>query len=98
SILAKDNSQRVVFKSDGDHINLNARSEGVGEVKEEMQIVKEGEDTEIAFNGKYVLDALDHIQTDGVVLEMTENDRAAVLKPSEEGSGYLCVVMPMALM
>lgn len=98
SILAKDNSQRVVFKSDGDMVLLTARSEGVGEVKEEMPVVKEGEDIEIAFNGKYVLDALEKIKTDGVVLEMSENDRAAVLKPSEEDARYLCVIMPMALM
>jgi DNA polymerase-3 subunit beta len=96
SVLAKDNSQRVVLRSDGDMVLLNAKSEGVGEVKEELQIVKEGDDVEIAFNGKYVLDALEHISSDGVAIEMTENDRAAVVKPAD-GDGYLCVIMPMAL-
>ncbi|MGI8924095.1 MAG: DNA polymerase III subunit beta [Fimbriimonadales bacterium] len=97
SVLAKENSQRVVFKSDGDIVTLMARSEGVGEVKEEMSVVKEGDDVEIAFNGQYVLDSLDPIAGDGVVLQMTENDRAAVIKPSEDDVEYLCVVMPMAL-
>lgn len=98
AVLAKDNSQRVVLKSDGDHLTLMSRSEGVGESKDELEVIKDGDDMEIAFNAKYLLDALTPVETQGVALEMTEPDRAAVLKPSEEGTGYLCVIMPMALM
>ncbi len=97
-VLARESALRVVLKSDGDHVTLSARSEGLGEGKEELQIVKEGNDLEIAFNGQYLLDALKPIQSPGVALEMSENDRPALIKPSEEGSDYVCVIMPMALM
>ncbi|MCH8275475.1 MAG: DNA polymerase III subunit beta [Armatimonadetes bacterium] len=98
SILARDNAQRVVMKSEGDRVLLEARSEGVGEGKEEIQIVKEGDDLEVAFNGRYLLDALTPIETDGAAMELTENDRPTVLRPSEPGTDYFCVIMPMALM
>ncbi|HET6644765.1 MAG TPA: DNA polymerase III subunit beta [Fimbriimonadales bacterium] len=98
AVLARDNSGRVILKSDGDKLTLSARSEGIGEVKEELQLVrKDGEDTEIAFNGAFLLDALEATSTEGIQLEMTENDRAAVLRPSEAYVDYLCVIMPMAL-
>lgn len=96
-VLARESAQRVVLKSDGDHVIMNSRSEGIGEGKEEMEIVKEGSDLEIAFNGRYLLDALGPIDTPGVALEMTENDRPAVIRPSEASNDYTCVIMPMAL-
>lgn len=96
-VLAKESAQRVVMKSDGDHVTMSSRSEGIGEGKEEMEIVKEGQDCEVAFNGGYLLDSLGPIRTPGVALEMTENDRPAVVRPSEPGLDYVCVIMPMAL-
>ncbi len=97
-VLARDSAQRVILKSDGTIVTLTARSEGVGEGKEEMEIVKEGEDLEIAFNGRYLLDALGPVSNGGVTLDMTESDRSAVIRPSEAEMDYLCVIMPMALM
>lgn len=96
-VLAKESAERVVLRSENDNLVIHARSEGLGEGKEEMQIVKEGDDIEIAFNAKYLLDALHPVKSPGVYLEMTENDRAALLKPSDETTDYCCVIMPMAL-
>lgn len=96
-VLAKESAQRVVLKSDGSQVIMNSRSEGIGEGRDEMEIVKEGDDLEIAFNGRYLLDALSPVATPGVSLEMTENDRPAVIRPSEAGTDYTCVIMPMAL-
>jgi DNA polymerase III sliding clamp (beta) subunit (PCNA family) len=41
------------------------------------------------------LDAVQAVDTEDVRLEMTEENRAAVIKPTE-GNGYLCVIMPMS--
>lgn len=97
-VLARDSAQRVILKSDGTVVTLTARSEGVGEGKEELEIVKEGEDIEIAFNGRYLIDALSPLPSGGVTLDLTESDRPAVIRPTETGVEYLCVIMPMALM
>jgi DNA polymerase-3 subunit beta len=96
-VLARESAMRITLKGESGHVTLSARSEGVGEGKEDMEIVQEGDGVEIAFNGKFLLESLGPVTTEGVAIEMTENDRPALIRPAEEGSGYLCVIMPMAI-
>ncbi|RYG16852.1 DNA polymerase III subunit beta, partial [bacterium] len=96
-IFARDNANRVRFKGDGDQIVIAARSEDGGESKDELAMIGEQGDVEIAFNGKYVRDVLDAIEGPGVRVEMTESSRPAVFRPADEGENYFCVIMPMAL-
>ncbi len=95
AIMAKGGSQRVTLASDGDVATLTSKSEGVGEAKEEVSIVKDGADLTISFNVDYLLDAVQAVASEGVKLEMTEENRAAVVRPSD-GNDYLCVIMPMS--
>lgn len=96
-ILAKDNANRVRFSGHGDKVVISARSEDRGEAKEEVPIISKNGEVEIAFNGRYIMDALQSMPTEGVVAEMTEPARPAVIRPSEGGEDRFCVVMPMAL-
>ena len=96
-ILARDNANRVRFKGNGDQIVIAARSEEKGEAKEEVAMVPSNGDVEIAFNGKYVQDALGPIEGPGVRIEMTESSRPAIFKAADGDTGYFCVIMPMAL-
>ena len=95
AIMAKGGSQRVTLASDGDIATLTSKSEGIGDAKEEVQIVKDGGDITISFNVQYLQEAVAAVVTEVVRLEMTEEYRAAVVKPTE-GDGYLCVIMPMS--
>jgi DNA polymerase III subunit beta len=96
-ILARDNASRVRFKGQGDQILIAARSDEKGEAKEEVPMISSDGDVEIAFNGKYVEQALAPIKGAGVRIEMTESTRPAVFRPADDDSGYFCVIMPMAL-
>lgn len=96
-ILAKDNANRVRFTGNSDMVVIGARSEDKGEAKEEVPIISSNGDIEIAFNGRYVLDALKAMKTDGIRAEMTEPARPAVFRPLDGGEQQLCVIMPMAL-
>jgi DNA polymerase-3 subunit beta len=96
-ILAKDSANRVKFKGDGDQIIISARSEERGEAKEEVPMIPNNGDVEIAFNGRYVLDALKSIDGPGIRIELTENTRPAVFRPADDPNSYFCVIMPMAL-
>jgi|GEM_PF-480226 DNA polymerase-3 subunit beta len=96
-IIARDSSDRVRFKGDGDQIIIAARSEERGEAKEEVLMVADNGDVEIAFNGKYVSDVLNSLGGPGVRIEMTESSRPAVFKSADDDGNYLCVIMPMAL-
>jgi DNA polymerase-3 subunit beta len=96
-IYARDNANRVRFAGVGNEIVLSARSEEKGEAKEEVPMVATGGDVDIAFNGKYVLDALEAIPGAGVRVEMTEGSKQAIFRPADDGDAYFCVIMPMAL-
>ena len=59
-------------------------------------MAREGDDIQIAFNAKYMNDVLNVVETEGVVLELTEPLRPGILRPIGDGaSDYLCVLMPM---
>lgn len=96
-ILARDNANRVRFSGKGDKVVISARSEDRGEAKEEVPIISKNGEVDIAFNGAYVMQALQSMPTEGVVAEMTEPSRPAVFRPVEGGEDRFCVVMPMAL-
>lgn len=96
-IYARDNANRVRFSGIGNEIRLSAKSEEKGEAKEEVPMVATGGDLDIAFNGRYVLDALEAMPGPGVRIEMTESSRSAVFRPADDGDSYFCVIMPMAL-
>lgn len=96
-ILARDNANRIRFKGEGERVVISARSEDKGEAKEEVTVVSKNGDHEIAFNGRYVVDALKSMSGDGIRAEMTESSRPAILRPTEGSDETFCVVMPMAM-
>lgn len=108
SIVARENANRVILRSEDDKLVLTAESQMVGNAYEEIEIVREGDDVEIAFNAKYLLDVLGVLEEDGLYLELTEPLKPGVLRPvpnvTKEGeenqqlnADYLCVLMPMQI-
>jgi DNA polymerase-3 subunit beta len=66
----------------------------VGQNVGELDAVVEGEQMEIAFNGRYLIDMLNVIGTEQVALETTNPSRPGILKPvGDENLVY--VIMPM---
>lgn len=96
SIVARDNSNRVVFKTSGEQIIITAESPDVGNAMEEVEVAREGDDIEIAFNAKYLLDVLSVIGSEGLYIELTTPLKQGLIKPTE-GSFYSYVIMPMQL-
>ncbi len=94
-LVARSNSNKVYLRTDGEKLVITAQGD-VGEATERVDLIREGDDLEIAFNARYILDVLEVVKSDGVVIELTEALRPAVFKPAEMDD-YLCVIMPMAL-
>lgn len=96
AIVARDNANRVVLETEGAQLVLSAESGGVGSVRDEIEVAREGDDIQIAFNAKYLTDVLNIVETEGVVLELSEPLRPGVLRPiGDNATDYLCVLMPM---
>lgn len=106
SIVARENSNRVIVRSEGEKLVLTAESQTVGNAYEEIEVIREGDDVEIAFNAKYLLDVLSVLDNEYVNLELTEALKPGVMRPvpptPKEGEepaepDYLCVLMPMQI-
>lgn len=106
SIVARENAHRVIFRTEGEMLILTAESSLVGNAKEEIEVRRDGDDVEIAFNAKYLLDVLEVMDAEEVHLELTESLKPGIMRPvpprtkEEEEmlpADYLCVLMPMQI-
>ena len=108
AIVARENAQRIVFRTKENKLVLTAESQMVGNAREELELEQDGEDVEIAFNARYLLDVLNVVDTERVYLDLTEPLKPGVLRPvsmldtvddgeAAAGESYLCVLMPMQI-
>lgn len=96
-ILARDSAYRLRFTYTGENIVISTRSEERGEAKEEMPCIAKNGEVQIAFNGRYVRDAVSAMKCESVTIEMIEPSRPAIFRPTNGGEDHFCVIMPMAV-
>ncbi len=89
----KNSSIRFSIKDDLMTIRSNVE---IGSVREDLVIHLEGEDIEIGFNPRYMLDALKILESEDVILEMTTPVSPCIMKPVDSDS-YLYLVLPVRM-
>lgn len=102
-LFARDNNNIVrvaVLPGSGStgagQIRLTATSAEMGDNVNELDAMVEGDDLEIAFNARYLIDVLNQIDESQVVLETTQPNRPGTVRPVGIGEEeFLHVVMPM---
>ncbi|GAB6189974.1 DNA polymerase III subunit beta [Marinitoga arctica] len=94
SIAAKNDQIKMEIKDN--IMELTAKSPEVGLAVEELEIEKEGEDIIIAYSPKYLREAIDHIGTSEVELNITNESSQTMIKPVGDDS-YMYIVMPVRL-
>jgi DNA polymerase III subunit beta len=104
AVFARDNSNIVRLecspsKDDAElavgSVLVKSTSAEMGDNEGTLDATVEGDDTQIAFNGRYLRDALEAIGTPKVRLEITGPSSPGIIRPSGEPNGYLHVIMPM---
>jgi len=102
SVFARDNS--MIVKLDvtpgpeeliPGRLSVTANSAEVGDNAAEVDASVEGGESQIAFNGRYLRDALEAIGTAQAALEITGPSSPGVVRPVGEQNGYIHVIMPM---
>ncbi|TLM99015.1 DNA polymerase III subunit beta, partial [bacterium] len=53
------------------------------------------QELEIAFNVKFLQDALEVVSSKEVVVETNAHNTPAIIRPAGEQDGYRCILMPM---
>ncbi len=96
SIVARENSNRTIVKTENGTLILSAESTEVGTAHEEVEVISEGSDFRTAFNSKYLLDVLGVIDTEAIELQMTGEMSPALIRPQGQDN-YTYVLMPLQI-
>jgi len=69
------------------------------EAKERLSCNYNGEDIEIGFNSKFILEMINNLDSEEICIEMSAPNRAALIFPvaKNDGEDILMLVMPVML-
>lgn len=101
SIFANKTTHQVRLKLAGSELHVSAEDlDFANEANERLNCSYSGEDMEIGFNSRFLMDMLNNLSSAEVSLEMSAPNRAGIIKPSEPeeaGEDVLMLVMPVML-
>lgn len=94
AITARDSATVVRLAAEEGTLRLSSSTPEVGRAQEELEVEACGEPMEVAFNARYLLDALAVVETEEVSLELTGPLSPGLLRPAGS-EDYLYVVAPV---
>jgi len=101
SIFANKATNQVRLKLSGSELHISAEDlDFANEANERLTCSYDGDDMEIGFNSRFIIDMLGNISSDNIVLEMSAPNRAGIILPEEKednGEDMLMLVMPVML-
>lgn len=86
----------VKFNISPNKIIMSSNDPEVGQGKEDLEVDYQGEEMEINFNARYILDILNVIKEEEIELEVFDPASSMVIRPKMDNSN-LFIVMPMRL-
>ena len=92
--ISSDKSRAVKLSLSGGNLVLSASSPENGTATEELEVTYSGENIEIGFNSRYLLDITQQIEGDNARLAMADATSPTILREAGDG-GALYVLMPM---
>jgi DNA polymerase-3 subunit beta len=100
SIYANKTTHQVRLKITGSELQVSAEDlDFSNEANERLSCEHEGEDIEIGFNARFLIEMLSNLDTDQIKLNMTAPNKAGVILPVEKEASedILMLVMPVML-
>jgi DNA polymerase-3 subunit beta len=101
AIFSNKTTHQVKLKIAGAELQLSAEDvDFSNEANERLTCNFDGDDLEIGFNSRFLIEMLGNLETDSVQLSMSEPSRAGLLTPHESGNDaehILMLVMPVML-
>lgn len=90
------NNRLVVLETSNTMMKVNSKNEQVGEAIEVIDINLEGENFVIGFNCNYLLDAIKHIDSENIILNVIDSLSACIITP-EDNKGYINLLLPVRM-
>ncbi|GFE69908.1 DNA polymerase III subunit beta [Chroococcus sp. FPU101] len=98
AVLADQKNNLVKFSLNGDkgQLTLSVESPDLGSAKESMPAEMSGDDTDIAFNVKYLMDGLKALPATHVQMQLNESTQPVIFSPLD-GLKMTYLVMPVQI-
>ncbi|MHC5202281.1 DNA polymerase III subunit beta [Myroides sp. LJL119] len=101
SIYANKTTHQIRLKVAGTELNISAEDiDYSNKADERLTCDYQGDDMQIGFNARFLLEMLNNLQSDEILLEMSLPNRAGILTPVdglEDGEFVTMLVMPVML-
>ncbi|MGB4971793.1 MAG: DNA polymerase III subunit beta [Cyclobacteriaceae bacterium] len=100
AIYANKTTHQVRLKITGSELQVSAEDlDFSNEANERLSCEHEGEDIEIGFNAKFIIEMLSNLDTDQIKLNMSASNKAGVILPidKDKDEDILMLVMPVML-
>lgn len=94
SLLSSERSRAIRFSFSGNELTIHTNNPDLGAATESIQVEYSGEDVEITFNAKYMLDTLATMDSDDVSLSLSDELSPCMITQKEDPD-YIAVIMPM---
>jgi len=96
-LVAGDRASMVKMAVSNAQLIITANSDATGNAYEELEVEQTGDDLTIAFNAKYLVEILNHIDSAQIVMEFLGPLSPAAIRPTEasEGVSQMYVLMPL---
>ncbi|AKA71248.1 DNA polymerase III subunit beta [Clostridium scatologenes] len=96
SLMGKDgNTNLIKFDIEDENMVITSNSQ-LGMVREELNIILQGEPLQIAFNSKYLIDVLKIMEEDEVVIELSSSVSPCIIK-NKNTNNCTYLVLPVRL-
>ena len=100
STMASERVEGVKFSLKKNSMEMSSYHQDFGDAKEEVEVAYEGPPLQIGFNARYLMEALNVIDTEEVLMELKDEGSPGILRPSPSTPGpsnQFCIIMPMRL-
>ena len=101
SIFSNKTTHQIRLKVAGAELNISAEDvDYSNKAEERLNCSYQGDDMQIGFNSRFLVEMLNNLSSDDVSLEMSLPNRAGILTPSDgldEGEQVTMLVMPVML-
>jgi len=101
SIFSNKTTHQIRLKIAGAELNISAEDvDYSNKAEERLNCSYQGDDMQIGFNSRFLVEMLNNLSSDDVTLEMSLPNRAGILTPSDgldEGEKVTMLVMPVML-
>ena len=96
SVLASEKTQDARLDIAGDNLTVSCTNPDTGEIKDNVPVEYNGPDIQIAFNARYLIDAITALNDHNLHFKMTDALSPGLWVGAEDPQ-HLCVIMPMRI-